>query len=77
MGKPLDLFFDPLESIILFLAGKAFFLLFGRKTDCITRSTVITVSYVTQNGTSNWLGGMILICLYPICAITLWYYPGE
>lgn len=58
MGKPLDLLFDPLESIVLFFA-------------------VLTVNHATQDGRSNWLEGMILICLYIICAITFWYYPGS
>ena len=43
MGKPLTLFFDPYESIALFLS-------------------VMTVNYVVQDGRSNWLEGMILMC---------------
>jgi len=58
MGKPLTLLFDPLESIVMFLA-------------------VITVNYVVQDGKSNWLEGMILMCLYLILAVTFWYYPGT
>ncbi|KII89906.1 hypothetical protein PLICRDRAFT_570256 [Plicaturopsis crispa FD-325 SS-3] len=58
MGKPLTLLFDPLESIVLFLA-------------------VITVNYCVQDGKSNWLEGMILMCLYLILAVTFWFYPGS
>lgn len=45
IGKPLTLLFDPLESIVLFLA-------------------VLTVNYTVQDGKSNWLEGMILMCKY-------------
>jgi Ca2+:H+ antiporter len=57
MGHPLTLLFDPLESIVLFLA-------------------VITVNYVVADGKSNWLEGAILCCLYVMCALIFWYYPG-
>jgi len=30
-----------------------------------------------QDGKSNWLEGMILMCLYVIIAVTFWYYPGD
>jgi Ca2+:H+ antiporter len=49
MGRPITMPFDPLESIVLFLA-------------------VLTVNYVVQDGKSNWLEGMVLICL---CVETL------
>ena len=26
---------------------------------------------------SNWLEGMILMCLYVILAVTFWFYPGK
>ncbi|OAX39015.1 calcium proton exchanger [Rhizopogon vinicolor AM-OR11-026] len=58
MGKPLTLLFDPLESIVMFLA-------------------VITVNYAVQDDRSNLLGGMTLMCLYMILAVTFWYYPGT
>ncbi|KAF7985745.1 hypothetical protein HWV62_2364 [Athelia sp. TMB] len=58
IGKPLTLLFDPLESIVLFLA-------------------VLTVNYTVQDGKSNWLEGMILMCLYLIIAVVFWFYPGS
>jgi len=58
MGKPLTLFFDPYQSIALFLS-------------------VMTVNYVVQDGKSNWLEGMILMCLYVILAVTFWFYPAA
>ncbi|OJA13175.1 hypothetical protein AZE42_12149 [Rhizopogon vesiculosus] len=57
MDKPLTLLFDPLESIVMFLA-------------------VTTANYVVQDGRSNLLQGMTLMCLYMILAVTFWYYPG-
>lgn len=39
----MTLLFDPLESVVLFLA-------------------VLTVNYTVQDGKSNWLEGMILMC---------------
>ncbi|KAH7927949.1 calcium/proton exchanger [Leucogyrophana mollusca] len=58
LGKPLTLLFDPLESVVLFLA-------------------VLTVNYCVQDGKSNWLEGMILMCLYLILGVTFWFYPGT
>jgi len=58
LGKPMTLEFDPLESIVLFLA-------------------VLTVNYTVADGKSNWLEGMILMCLYIILAVTFWFYPGA
>lgn len=55
-------------------------------------SVVLTVNYVVQDGKSNWLEGMILMCkdlpkfpshfliaqtgLYVILGVTFWFYPG-
>ena len=54
---------------------------------------VLTVNYVVQDGKSNWLEGLILMCktcakhdktysdtpqgLYVILALTFWFYPGN
>ena len=66
LGKPLTLLFDPFESIVLFLSGETltcyrcnpnvgWYLFFW---------LVLTVNYVVQDGKSNWLEGMILMCTY-------------
>jgi len=38
---------------------------------------VITVNYVTADGKSNWLEGLLLMNLYLIIAVSFWYYPGS
>ena len=38
---------------------------------------VIVVNYTVQDGKSNWLEGMVLMCLYVILALVFWYYPGT
>lgn len=60
MGKPLTLLFDPYESVALFLAGDYSFL--ARFASFLTSFSVLTVNYVVQDGKSNWLEGMILMC---------------
>ena len=35
------------------------------------------MNYTTQDGKSNWLEGVLLMCLYLILAVMFWYYPGE
>ncbi|KAI0049792.1 calcium/proton exchanger [Auriscalpium vulgare] len=57
LDKPLTMLFDPLQSVVLFLA-------------------VLAVNYATADGRSNWLEGMILMCLYLILALVFWFYPG-
>ncbi|KAL6299872.1 calcium/proton exchanger [Sparassis latifolia] len=66
IGKPLTLLFDPFESIVLFLSGMS-----------LVCPLLLVVNYVVQDGKSNWLEGMILMCLYVIIALTFWYYPGK
>jgi len=39
--------------------------------------SVHTMNYVVADGKSNWMEGLILICLYFIIAITFWFYPGS
>ncbi|KAG8905549.1 hypothetical protein FRB99_008748 [Tulasnella sp. 403] len=45
--------------------------------DKLDLSIVITVNYVVADGRSNWLEGMILMCLYVLIAVALWFYPGS
>jgi Ca2+:H+ antiporter len=59
LGKPLTMLFDPFESIALFLAGVSYALYAERISPLMV---VITVNYVVQDGKSNWLEGMILMC---------------
>ncbi|KAK0485145.1 calcium proton exchanger [Armillaria novae-zelandiae] len=76
MGKPLTLLFDPYESITMFLTGIDLSNAF-KATAQLIMAVVLTVNYVVLDNKSNWLEGMILICLYVILCITFWYYPGN
>jgi Ca2+:H+ antiporter len=77
LGKPLTLLFDPYESIVLFLSGTSAVLAIYRRPICSNHyddnSLVLTVNHVVQDGKSNWLEGMILMCLYLILGTTFWY----
>ncbi|KAK0193737.1 calcium/proton exchanger [Armillaria mellea] len=76
MGKPLTLLFDPYESVAMFLAGMDLLSLL-KETPQLIVTIVLTVNYVVQDGKSNWLEGMILMCLYVILCVTFWFYPGN
>lgn len=76
LGKPLTLLFDPFESIVLFLAGMCPHIA-SQRLLLIRMMIVLVVNYTVQDGKSNWLEGMILMCLYVIIAVTFWYYPGS
>ena len=61
LGKPLTFLFDPYESIALFLTGGVSF---SKHNPLVyTLLSVITVNYVVQDGKSNWLEGLILMCM--------------
>ncbi len=38
---------------------------------------MIVVNYTVADGKSNWLEGMILMCLYIMLAVIFWFYPGK
>ncbi|KAI0316563.1 calcium/proton exchanger [Amylostereum chailletii] len=69
--------------VILFIVtlgwiiGKPLSLQFDPFESIVLFLAVLTVNYVVRDGKSNWLEGMILMCLYLICAIVFWYYPGT
>ncbi|KAJ3536062.1 hypothetical protein NM688_g6886 [Phlebia brevispora] len=80
IGKPLTLLFDPFESIVLFLAGAyltSSIRHFATYLPSLLRIAVIVVNYTVADGRSNWLEGMILMCLYVMLAVVFWYYPGA
>ncbi|KAF8273268.1 calcium/proton exchanger, partial [Lactarius quietus] len=54
-------------------------LLFDPFESVVLFLAVLTVNYVVQDGKSNWLEGMILMCmcLYVIVGVTFWFYPGS
>jgi len=63
LGKPLSLLFDPYESITLFLAGKIPRMVKHCLVFMLEFLQVLTVNYCVQDGKSNWLEGMILMCM--------------
>jgi len=69
------LFVIPFTVILGWILGKPLTLLFDPFESIVLFLAVLTVNYVVQDGKSNWLEGMILMCLYAIIAVTFWYYP--
>lgn len=71
------LFVIPFIVTLAWIMGKQLTLLFDPLESIVLFLSVITVNYVVQDGKSNWLEGMILMCLYLIVAVTFWFYPGT
>ncbi|KAI1797366.1 calcium/proton exchanger [Ganoderma leucocontextum] len=70
------LFVIPFIVTLGWIIGKPLSLLFDPFESIVLFLSVLVVNYVVQDGKSNWLEGMILMCLYVIIAVTFWYYPG-
>ncbi|KAH0832935.1 hypothetical protein J3R83DRAFT_11902 [Lanmaoa asiatica] len=62
---------------LAWILGKPLTLLFDPLQSIVLFLSVLTVNYAVQDGKSNWLEGMILMCLYLILCVTFWYYPGT
>lgn len=72
------LFVIPFIVTLAWIMGKPLSLLFDPFEAIALFLSVITVNYVVADGKSNWLEGMILICLYIILAVAFWFYiPGA
>jgi Ca2+:H+ antiporter len=71
------LFVIPFIVTLGWIMDKPLTLLFDPLESIVLFLSVLTVNYVVQDGKSNWLEGMILMCLYMILVITFWYYPGT
>ncbi|KAF9223872.1 calcium/proton exchanger [Gyrodon lividus] len=71
------LFVIPFIVTLAWMLGKPLTLLFDPLQSIVLFLSVLTVNYVVQDGRSNWLEGMILMCLYLILCVTFWYYPGT
>lgn len=69
------LFIFPFIVVLGWILGKPLTLLFDPFESIILFLSVVTVNNVVRGGKSNWLKGMILMCLYAIIAVTFWYYP--
>jgi len=71
------LFVIPFIVTLGWILGKPLTLLFDPYESVTLFLAVLTVNYVVQDGKSNWLEGMILLCLYIILGVTFWFYPGS
>ncbi|KAJ7104214.1 Sodium/calcium exchanger protein-domain-containing protein [Mycena belliarum] len=71
------LFVIPFIITLAWILGKPLTMLFDPFESIALFLSVITVNYVVQDGKSNWLEGMILMCLYIILGTTFWFYPGT
>lgn len=71
------LFVIPFTIILGWIIGRPITMLFDPFESIVLFLTILAVNYVVQDGKSNWLEGMILICLYVIVATVFWFYPGT
>ncbi|KAI0368738.1 calcium/proton exchanger [Pilatotrama ljubarskyi] len=71
------LFVIPFIVTLAWIMGKPLSLLFDPFESMVLFFSVLVVNYVVQDGKSNWLEGMILMCLYVILAVVFWFYPGT
>jgi len=71
------LFVIPFIVTLGWILGKPLTLLFDPLESIVLFLSVLTVNYCVQDGKSNWLEGMILMCLYLILGVVFWYYPGS
>ncbi|KDQ57174.1 hypothetical protein JAAARDRAFT_194344 [Jaapia argillacea MUCL 33604] len=68
------LFVIPFIVTLGWIIGKPLTMLFDPFESVALFLSVITVNYVIQDGKSNWLEGMLLMCLYIILAVSFWFY---
>ncbi|KAF9790813.1 Calcium/proton exchanger [Thelephora terrestris] len=71
------LFVIPFTIILGWIIGRPITMLFDPFESIVLFLAVLTVNYVVQNGKSNWLKGIIMICFYVIVALLSWFYPGT
>ncbi|KAJ7501266.1 calcium/proton exchanger [Mycena galericulata] len=72
----IGLFVIPLVVLIGWGMGKPMTLFFDPYEAACLLLAVLTVNYCIQDSKSNWLEGMLLMCLYTIFAIVFFFYPG-
>ncbi|KAF8806980.1 hypothetical protein BYT27DRAFT_7190690 [Phlegmacium glaucopus] len=71
------LFVIPFTVILAWITHKPLSLLMDPFQSMVLYIAVQTMSYVVADGKSNWLEGVILVCLYIIIAVSFWFYPGS
>ncbi|KAF7347467.1 Calcium/proton exchanger [Mycena venus] len=62
---------------LAWMLGKPLTMLFDPFESIVLFLTVIMVNYVLQDGKSNWLKGMLLMCLYILLALLFSHYTGA
>jgi Ca2+:H+ antiporter len=65
----------PFMVTLGWIIGRPLALLFDPFESVVLYVSVQTMSFVVADGKSNWLEGVILICLYFIIAVSFWFYP--
>jgi Ca2+:H+ antiporter len=65
----------PFMVTLGWIIGRPLALLFDPFESVVLYVSVQTMSFVVADGKSNWLEGIILICLYFIIAVSFWFYP--
>ncbi|KAG1775921.1 Sodium/calcium exchanger protein-domain-containing protein [Suillus placidus] len=65
----------PFMVTLGWIIGRPLALLFDPFESVVLYVSVQTMSFVVADGKSNWLEGVILICLYVIIAVSFWFYP--
>jgi Ca2+:H+ antiporter len=73
----ISLFVIPLITVLGWIMGRNLTLLFDPFETIVLFLSVMTVTYVVQDGKSNWLEGMVLMILYGIIGTIAWFYPGN
>ncbi|EMD33512.1 hypothetical protein CERSUDRAFT_98615 [Gelatoporia subvermispora B] len=71
------LFVIPFMVILGWILDKPLALLFDPFESVVLYISVHTMGYVVADGKSNWLEGVILVCLYVVIAVAFWFYPGS
>lgn len=71
------LFVFPFMVILGWIINKPLSLLLDPYQSLVLYLSVQIMSYVVADAKSNWLEGVILICLYVIIAVSFWFYPGS
>ncbi|TCD70448.1 hypothetical protein EIP91_003529 [Steccherinum ochraceum] len=71
------LFVIPFMVLLGWVLDKPLALLFDPFESLVLYISVNTMGYVVADGRSNWLEGVILVCLYVVIAVTFWFYPGS
>ncbi|KAJ7104132.1 hypothetical protein B0H15DRAFT_808697 [Mycena belliarum] len=71
------LFVIPFMISLAWAMGKPLALLFDPFESLVLYISVQVMTYVMADGKSNYLEGIVLLCLYIIIAVSFWFYPGE